>query len=136
MASPKGRGRREGGPSRGGRQSDAASTTERWNREALAAAWDELGSLSIEEAKASGHDLAGALVVGDRVPAFQFAPGRREVVAQVVAVLEGELQPHAILLWLTGSSGYLDGDRPVDAIDDRPDEVVAAARYQASLRWP
>lgn len=115
---------------------DAASIMEQWNREALASAWAELGSLSAEEAKAAGHATSGALIVGARLPAFQFIAGRQKVVARVVAELEGELSPRDILLWLTTSSGYLDGARPIDEIDANPDEVVAAARYQASLSWP
>ena len=36
-------------------------------------------------------------------------------------------------MWFTGSSGYLDGARPVDLLETDPEVVVAAAAYQASL---
>jgi hypothetical protein len=113
--------------------SSAAEIQRRWNREALAAAWTELGSLSLEDVVAAGHDPAGALEVDGRFPAFQFDGDRRRVVAEVVTVLRPVLGPRAILLWVTASSGWLEGARPIDAIDRDPEAVIEAARHQAAL---
>jgi hypothetical protein len=67
-------------------------------------------------------------------PAFQFAGGEPlPVIANVLAALSDQLHGWEILMWFTGSSGYLVGARPVDRLTDAPAEVVEAAAYQASL---
>lgn len=73
--------------------------------------------------------------VGRLFPAFQFdTEGEpRPVVRSALAAMGGQLRGWELLLWFTGSNGYLDGQRPVDALDRAPDDVVAAAAYQASL---
>ena len=69
-----------------------------------------------------------------RFPAFQVEDGEpRPVIARVPEALAGSLADWEILLWFTGSTGHLDGARPVDRLLDTPDEVVTAAAYQASL---
>ena len=65
-------------------------------------------------------------------PAFQFdAGGRpRPVIARVLLAL----QPYGmdgweIALWFTTASGWLDDRRPVDLLDEDPDEIVTAAGH-------
>lgn len=63
-----------------------------WNRGALDEAWAEVGALSVDDVAAAGHVLAaGAEMVGDRYPAFQFAAGRRATVQRILEVLGGTL---------------------------------------------
>ena len=70
---------------------------------------------------------------GRLIPAFQIARDEpRPVIARVLSALSGELHGWEIALWFTGSSGHLEGARPVDRLADVPDEVVVAA-CQASL---
>jgi hypothetical protein len=99
---------------RGSHAKNPHTTTSRWLRDGLAFAVDT--------------------PVGRLFPAFQFAQGApRPVIAQVLAALGGQLRGWEILLWFTGSSGYLGGARPVDRLASAPEDVVAAAAYQASL---
>jgi hypothetical protein len=71
---------------------------------------------------------------GKLFPAFQFDQGRpRPVIAEVLSALAGQLRGWEILAWFTGSSGHLDGRRPVDLLANAPDDVLAAAKHQASL---
>lgn len=72
---------------------------------------------------------------GRLIPAFQLDENGepRPAIAQVLAALSGELRDWEILLWFTGSSGHLGGARPADLLDSKPDAVIAAAAYQASL---
>lgn len=69
---------------------------------------------------------------GRYYPAFQFDPdGRpRPVIAQVLAALQPfGLNGWEIALWFTTASGWLGDRRPVDLLDDDPDEIVAAASH-------
>jgi len=70
------------------------------------------------------------------VPSFQFdETGRpRPVVAKVLQILgkEQELSDWGLALWFTSSNGWLDGKRPVDFLKDEPEEVVQAAKLEAS----
>jgi hypothetical protein len=132
--------------------SHAATTQLMWNAKARADSLTEFGALTaaqieeirgvqttnphatvsrwIKEGRVFAVDTAG----GRLFPAFQFSHGEpRPVIAQVLTALAGHLRGWEILLWFTGSSGYLDGARPVDRLTDSPDEVVAAAAYQAAL---
>ena len=63
-------------------------------------------------------------------PAFQFDSDwhPREAVATVLTHLaHGGLQGWSIALWFTAANGWLDGARPVDLLDERPEQVIAAA---------
>lgn len=127
---------------------DAAATQIAWNVSARADAVAEFGVLTAEEVQGAATADAGttdrmieerrAFAVegpdGPLFPAFQFEDGEpRAVVATVLQALAGQLRGWEILAWFTGSSGYLDGARPVDLLLSAPDDVVAAAAYQASL---
>src|SRR6266508_6896223 len=62
-------------------------------------------------------------------PAFQFDSDwqPREAVAKVLAQLaNGGLQGWSIALWCTAANGWLDGARPVDLLDEEPEQVIAA----------
>jgi len=132
--------------------SDAATTQLIWNARARADALREFGALTpaqIEEVRGirtrnphatvsrwikDGRVFAVDTAAGRMFPAFQFADGEpRPTITPVLAALANQLHGWEILAWFTGSSGYLEGDRPVDRLADAPDEVVAAAAYQASL---
>jgi hypothetical protein len=63
-------------------------------------------------------------------PAFQFDSDwqPREAVAKVLAQLaNGGLQGWSIALWFTAANGWLEGARPVDLLDEKPEQVIAAA---------
>jgi hypothetical protein len=63
-------------------------------------------------------------------PAFQFDSDwqPREAVAKVLAQLANDgLQGWSIALWFTAANGWLDGARPVDLLDEKPEQVIAAA---------
>jgi len=132
--------------------SDAATTQLRWNAEALTAAVREFGALTAAElseirgvATTNPHTTVSRWAKDRRVfaiespqgrlfPAFQFTDGEpRPVIGQVLGALDGQLTGRETLLWFTGSSGFLDGARPVDRLADEPERVIAAAAHQASL---
>ena len=119
---------------------------EAWNVAARADAIAEFGALTAVQIDASQRPGATARWLrqqrvfsvpgpeGPLLPAFQFRQGEpRPVIADILEALDGQLQGWEILLWFTGSSGILDGRRPVDAIAKAPEEAVASAAYQASL---
>lgn len=131
---------------------DAATTQLIWNAKARADALSEFGALTpaeIEEMRGvqtkNAHSIVSRWVKEGRVfavdapggrkfPGFQFSDGEpRPIIARVLAALGAELRGWEILTWFTGPSGYLEGHRPVDLLTAAPDEVVAAAAYQASL---
>jgi hypothetical protein len=131
---------------------DSATTQLIWNAKARASALSEFGALTaadIEEIRGveskNPHATPSRWVKENRVfavdtpggrifPAFQFSAGEpKPVIRMVLVALNHQLRGWEILTWFTGSSGYLDGDRPVDLLDKAPEEVVAAAAYQASL---
>lgn len=62
-------------------------------------------------------------------PGFQFDDrGRpREVIAQVLAAFGPKLRGWELALWFTSANVWLGDARPVDKLEDAPDEVVQAA---------
>jgi hypothetical protein len=63
-------------------------------------------------------------------PAFQFDANwqPRPAVGPVVARLgEAGLDGWSIALWWTAANGWLEGARPVDRLDEQPEQVLAAA---------
>lgn len=63
-------------------------------------------------------------------PTFQFDSNwePRDAIAGVLAQLrDARLEGWSIALWWTAANGWLDGARPVDLLDDQPEQVVAAA---------
>lgn len=50
----------------------------------------------------------------------------RPVIAQVLAAAGERLQGWDLALWLTSNNAWLDGARPVELLDESPDEVLAA----------
>lgn len=64
-------------------------------------------------------------------PTFQFDSDwqPREGVAAVLAQLhDAGLQRWSVALWWTAANGWLDGARPVDLLEEKPEQVIAAAR--------
>ncbi len=131
---------------------DVAATQIRWNAIARESAVTEFGALTsaqLATARAARttnpHTTTSRWLSAKRVfaidtaagrlfPAFQFTDGEpRPVIGRVLKALGGQLRGWEVLLWFTGSNGYLGGARPVDLLDEAPDEVVAAATYQGSL---
>lgn len=131
---------------------DVATTQLRWNALARESALREFGALTsaqLAEARGSSstnpHTTTSRWQSANKVfaidtptgrlfPAFQFEHGEpRPVIGRVLAALAGQLRGWELLAWFTGSNGYLDGARPVDLLSKVPDEVIAAAAYQASL---
>lgn len=132
--------------------SDAALTQLRWNALARERAIAEVGVLTAADLArirgsstsnphvttgrwlASGAIFAIETPQGRVFPAFQFQDGRpRPIIGRILQALAGSLQGWEVLLWFTGSDGYLDGRRPVDLLDSDPDEVVFAAAQVAAL---
>lgn len=63
-------------------------------------------------------------------PAFQFDASwkPREAIAPVLARLgEVGLGGWSVALWWTAANGWLEGARPIDLLDDQPEQVIAAA---------
>lgn len=89
------------------------------NKSALAARWRS-------EGKVFAMEEAGRLVY----PAFQFDPqGRpRPIIADVLAALGTRVGPWQVALWFVSPSGWLDGARPIDRLDDDGESVLDAAR--------
>jgi hypothetical protein len=131
---------------------DATTTQLMWNAKARADAVSEFGALTaaqVEESRGvqtnNPHVTVGRWIKEGKVfavewggrrlfPTFQFSNGEpRPVITRVLAALADQLRGWEVMLWFTGSSGYLNGARPVDRLSDAPDEVVAAAAYQAAM---
>ncbi len=129
-----------------------AITQLHWNATARADALREFGVLNsarLAEERGSRttnpHATTSRWVTAGRVfaletpagrvfPSFQFVRGDpRPVISRILAALKGQVRGWELLLWFTGSNGHLDGARPVDLLESHPDQVVAAAAYQASL---
>ena len=68
------------------------------------------------------------------VPSFQFdEKGRpRPAVAKVIQILGKDTSDWGLALWFTAANGWLDGKRPVDLLNDNPEEVVQAAEQEAA----
>ena len=132
--------------------SEVATTQLRWNALAREQALTEFGALTSAQLAtsrssettnphatpsrwlSSGRVFAIDTAAGRLFPSFQFVNGRpRPVIGRILAAIAGQLRGWELLLWFTASSGYLEGDRPIDLLDTSADEVVEAARYQASL---
>ncbi len=132
--------------------SQVATTQLLWNALARAEALREFGALtSAQLADLRGSDTTNPHTTTSRwvkagrifgletpsgrlFPAFQFIDGEpRPLIGRILAALDGEVRGWALLLWFTGSNGYLDGARPVDLLDVAPERVLGAAAYQASL---
>jgi hypothetical protein len=63
-------------------------------------------------------------------PAFQFDSNwqPREAVAAVLDQLHNAgLHGWSVALWWTAANGWIDGARPVDRLDEKPEQVIAAA---------
>lgn len=125
---------------------DPGPVQEAWNEAARAGAIAEFGALTAAQIDASHRRGTTARWLheqrvfsvpgpdGPLFPAFQFRQGDvRPVIAEILEALDGQLYGWELLLWFTGSSGILDGRRPVDVLIDSPDQAVRAASYQAAL---
>lgn len=71
-------------------------------------------------------------------PGFQFDPDSTSVRPVIGPLLASaalhERSSESVALWLTSPTTYLDGDRPVDHIDDA-DQVLAAAEGAWGVEW-
>ena len=125
---------------------DPGPVQEAWNEAARADAIAEFGALTAVQIDASrGRGTAARWLRQQRafsvpgpdgplLPAFQFSQGeRRPIIADILVALDGQLTGWEMLLWFTGSSGTLDGRRPVDVVIESPGQAVRAASYQAAL---
>lgn len=90
------------------------------NRHALANRWRNEGRIFAVEYR-------GQLLY----PAFQFNPESFDPLPVISDALKAlprqEMSPWEVGLWWTADNGWLDGARPVDLVDDRPEAVVEAA---------
>jgi hypothetical protein len=66
-------------------------------------------------------------------PSFQFDDGGQAVpvVADILSTLGRKIRSWDLALWFTASSGWLDGERPVDLLIRNPDAVRLAAQREA-----
>lgn len=70
---------------------------------------------------------------GERFPGFEFRDGvPRLVVQSVVSAFGQKLTGWSLALWFTSSNGWLNGQRPVDLLDDAPSTVIEAAERAAA----
>lgn len=72
-----------------------------------------------------------------RYPGFQFSQG---TVPAVIGDLTALARKHKwsepdLTLWLVAPSGWLDDRRPVDMLDEHPDDVLAAAEAKFTTEW-
>lgn len=90
------------------------------------------------EQRALGRLLAIKRPGGFKYPGFQIDRAEHvirplihdlKVIADAAGRSEGSLA-----LWMVSSTGYLDGARPVDCLDD-PETVVEAARQSFNVKW-
>jgi hypothetical protein len=92
------------------------------NRHALAARWRK-------EGRVFGVPYRGQMLY----PAFQFDPASGAVRGEIRKVLRAlprdRMSAWECALWWTAANGWLGGRRPVDALNDDPDDVVAAAAH-------
>jgi hypothetical protein len=97
------------------------------NRHALAARWRKEGRIF-------GVPYRGQTLY----PAFQFDAVSGEVKASIRDVLtqlpRDRMSEWESALWWTAANGWLGGRRPVDALDDEPDAVAAAAAQLGAPR--
>jgi len=65
----------------------------------------------------------------DLFPAFQFSSGKPlPIIAELLKILrKGDRSSWDIAIWFTSINGWLDGDRPVDALTTEPMLVLDAA---------
>jgi hypothetical protein len=71
----------------------------------------------------------------DVYPAFQFKDGKpREVMAQILERLNAQRTPWEIAQWFIAPNGWLDGDRPIDLLDDADaiDDLLDAAEQEVA----
>jgi hypothetical protein len=69
----------------------------------------------------------------ERLPGFQLDEHGvpRPVIAEVLRWLGNRLSPWSLALWFTVSNGWIDGQRPVDALDSAPELIGQAAAQLA-----
>ncbi|WP_018772264.1 hypothetical protein [Arthrobacter sp. 162MFSha1.1] len=108
--------------------------------EVAAAVSDESGSTQFaSHERAAGRLLAVERPEGLRYPGFQVDPSRRvirPVIEELLTIARATGRSEASLaLWIAAApTGYLDGARPVDRLDD-PAAVVEAASQAFNVVW-
>lgn len=111
----------------------------RWLESARKAVLKEFGSLEesggdYERLKRERRIFAVTHGNATYVPSFQFdEKGRpRPTVAKVIGILGKDTSDWGLALWFTAPNGWLEGKRPVDLLNDDPEEVVQAAEREAA----
>lgn len=91
-------------------------------------------TLAVRRWQQTGKVFAVPVAGLEHYPGFCFgADGRpRPVLAEVVASFAGRLEGWDLAAWFVTPNGHLAGRRPVDALDDDPAAVAAAARRPSS----
>lgn len=101
-----------------------------------------IGSKKSSRSFASDQRAAGKLMGvkrGNKIlyPGFQFDLAAGKVLPKVPGLLkmasEVGWDEEDLILWLVAPSGYFDGDRPVEHLDD--DDLVKKARQAATVQW-
>jgi len=111
----------------------------RWLESARRAVLKEFGTLeesgrNYERLKQARRIFAVTYRNATYVPSFQFdEKGRpRPAVAKVIGILGKDTSDWGLALWFTAANGWLEGKRPVDLLNDDPEEVVQAAEHEAA----
>jgi len=93
------------------------------NRAALAAKWRAEGRIF-------GVAFGGRLLH----PVWQFQSDHRPkpIMTELLSVLEPKLRGWEVAMWFDTSNGWLDGEGPYTLIDDDPERVLDAARYEVA----
>ena len=92
------------------------------NRSALASRW-----------KAEGRIWSVPYKGQQLWPGFQFDKDGQPhaVIAEVLAALPKAASPWGRTLWFVSANGWLDGERPVDLLASRTEDILEAARREA-----
>jgi hypothetical protein len=94
------------------------------NRAALATRWRQEARIFGVPAQGGGGEYV--------YPSFQFTPDGqpRANLRQLIEAFPVAAREWQLFAWLTGASGWLDGQRPLDRVDEDPQAVLRAAAME------